>query len=354
MHFKNYISKLLWEYDCVIIPDFGGFVGNYANASIHPTQHTFEPPYKQIAFNKNLQVNDGLLANAVMQGEGINFAEANNWIEQEVLRLQIRLAKKEMVEIVDVGTFFYDVERNLQFKPSGRINYRLDSYGLSAFQSPAIKRENYADRIEKQFVDRPAIPFPNKKGKLKKLWPIAVAIPLLFLLLWIPLKSGVFGNLKANYSNLNPFASEMPALYTDGIHTFKTEIPTRSTISTLVDSSLNLTYVDLGIGNSYMVPVRLQDIKQEAQSLSNAVKAEVAPLNQSGKYFLIAGCFKEKQNADALVAELITKGFAAELAGQNSIGLYRVSFHSFSDKQAALAAKTELSVEHPGVWVYRN
>ena len=110
MLLQNYISSLLVEYDCVIIPDFGGFVANYASAKIHPTQHTFEPPFKQIAFNKNLTTNDGLLANAVAIGQSITFVEASSWIEQEVLRIEIRLAKKEPIKLDNVGTLFYDLD----------------------------------------------------------------------------------------------------------------------------------------------------------------------------------------------------------------------------------------------------
>ena len=57
------ISELLYQFDCVIIPDFGGFVANYAGAKIQPIQNTFTPPSKQISFNRNLTSNDGLLAN---------------------------------------------------------------------------------------------------------------------------------------------------------------------------------------------------------------------------------------------------------------------------------------------------
>ncbi|MEC8853074.1 MAG: SPOR domain-containing protein, partial [Bacteroidota bacterium] len=33
---EHYISDLLYLHDCVIIPGFGGFVGNKKSAFIHP------------------------------------------------------------------------------------------------------------------------------------------------------------------------------------------------------------------------------------------------------------------------------------------------------------------------------
>ena len=54
----KHINELLYNHDCVIVPEFGGFVTNYASAKIHPVQHTFTPPSKNIVFNKNLKNND--------------------------------------------------------------------------------------------------------------------------------------------------------------------------------------------------------------------------------------------------------------------------------------------------------
>ena len=60
-----YISDLLYSYDCVVIPDFGGFVANYASAKVQAVQHKITPPSKKISFNKNLRTNDGLLNNYI-------------------------------------------------------------------------------------------------------------------------------------------------------------------------------------------------------------------------------------------------------------------------------------------------
>ena len=65
MIIANYISDLLYRYDCVIVPDFGGFVANRIGAQVNNFTHTFSPPTKQITFNGLLKHNDGLLANYI-------------------------------------------------------------------------------------------------------------------------------------------------------------------------------------------------------------------------------------------------------------------------------------------------
>ena len=73
MKLEQYISELLYQYDCVVVPGLGGFVANYKSATIQPIQNTFSPPSKSISFNKNLNANDGLLANLIAQKEGVIF-----------------------------------------------------------------------------------------------------------------------------------------------------------------------------------------------------------------------------------------------------------------------------------------
>jgi hypothetical protein len=38
MKIEQYISELLYKYDCVIVPGLGGFVANYKSATIQPIQ----------------------------------------------------------------------------------------------------------------------------------------------------------------------------------------------------------------------------------------------------------------------------------------------------------------------------
>ena len=73
MALATYIKDLLYRYDCVIVPDFGGFISNKISAKINEQSHTFYPPSKQLGFNHHLTHNDGLLANYVASAENISF-----------------------------------------------------------------------------------------------------------------------------------------------------------------------------------------------------------------------------------------------------------------------------------------
>ncbi|MBL7972118.1 MAG: SPOR domain-containing protein, partial [Prolixibacteraceae bacterium] len=74
MEINHYIKELLLLNDCVIIPEFGGFVANYKPATNE--NNRFFPPTKEIAFNNKLISNDGLLINHISQTEGISYFSA--------------------------------------------------------------------------------------------------------------------------------------------------------------------------------------------------------------------------------------------------------------------------------------
>ena len=76
MNIEVYIQALLFEHSCVVIPDLGGFITEHKSVEIHPITHRFTPPSKRIAFNEQLKVNDGLLANTIAREEGISMLDA--------------------------------------------------------------------------------------------------------------------------------------------------------------------------------------------------------------------------------------------------------------------------------------
>ena len=84
MVIANYIKDLLYRHDCVIVPNFGGFVTNRISAQIHKNSYTFLPPTKQVGFNSHLTHNDGLLANYIASSENISFDQATIKISEIV------------------------------------------------------------------------------------------------------------------------------------------------------------------------------------------------------------------------------------------------------------------------------
>ena len=69
------------------------------------------------------------------------------------------------------------------------------------------------------------------------------------------------------------------------------------------------------------------------------------------KYYVVAGCFKSRLNAEKYVAELRDKGFNAELFGTHD-NLFAVSFSSFSSRNQALNEMKRIrETIEPKAWI---
>ena len=328
----KHISELLFEHDCVIVPDFGGFVANYASAKIHPVQHTFTPPSKNIVFNKNLKNNDGLLANYIVTTEKTNYPEALKYISHFVENTNAQLKKGAKVRIDEVGTLFLDVERNIQFQPSS-TNYLLPSFGLPSFQSPAIKRDNIGKRIEKEFVDRGAIPTEKKKMNVKRIVTLAIVIPFVFGIIWIPLKTDLLKNI--NYTSLNPFASKE----------IKKEIVKENPKPTKILAPIKKV--------TAVVVANQQPVVEPVKADSTAV-SKSSSINLDFKFHIVAGCFAIENNALKFVISLKEQNIDAEIIGKNDKQLFVVSCGNYATYKEANKEIGAIRKQLPNVWLYKN
>lgn len=138
MHkFIDYISDLLFLHDCVIIPDFGGFICNYRSAYIDEINGMICPPGKDILFNRNLTHNDGLLVNWIADKENISYDKAGKQLILFCEDLKIRLNQKQRIVFGDIGVFFTDRRFNVIFEP-GRNNFFSEAYGMEAIITEQI------------------------------------------------------------------------------------------------------------------------------------------------------------------------------------------------------------------------
>lgn len=130
MHkFIEYISDLLFLHDCVIIPDFGGFICNYRSAYIDENSGLICPPSKDILFNRNLTHNDGLLVNWIADKEHISYEKASIQLTLFTEDLKIKLNQKQRVAFGDIGVFFTDRRFNIIFE-TGKNNFFAEAFGM--------------------------------------------------------------------------------------------------------------------------------------------------------------------------------------------------------------------------------
>lgn len=312
MDITAFIRELLFSHDCVIVPGFGGFIGNYTPARIDKVTSTFYPPVRQISFNRNLNHNDGLLVGRISGHTKLNYRDSRNIVEEFVEGLRKKLEKGEKVVFDHIGSFINNQEGNVQFEPDRDVNYNLGSYGLESFQFSPLESYDVRKRITKHIDMDPA----KRASSRKVLWrAAAVVVPLLALMVAVPLKTNLFKS-KIESSSLNPLAKEE----------FENN-------KAAVESSIPEVAITEG-----------QAIQAQApEEIGNQVVS-------SGSYFIITGSFRLRENAQVQSDMLSKAGYTPEIIeGPN--GFYRVSAMRCADLRDAEAKQSGLSQKFPGSWV---
>ena len=144
---QRHIEILLLANDCVIVPDFGGFITHNVSARYDASDKTFIPPFRTLGFNPQLRLNDSVLVQSYIEAYDISYPEALRRIEQEVAELKHCLEEEGHYTLEDIGELTVNQEGNYEFTPceSGILSPEL--YGLGSFSFKRLK-DSVAEEIE--------------------------------------------------------------------------------------------------------------------------------------------------------------------------------------------------------------
>jgi hypothetical protein len=306
MNIEPYIAQLLYRYQCVTVPGFGAFLTEIQSAQLIESSHSFFPPKKMISFNAYLKNNDGLLANHIAQAEKTSYEYAISAIQYEVFNWKKALQENGLFSIKNVGNFSLNADKNLIFTPYDQTNYLTDSFGLSAFVSPVVKREIFEQKIE-ALEENEVIEFiPERRRTSAYLKYAAVFV----------LGLGLTGAI--------------------GYPIYQQQIANETII---VEKS---------------VQKQVQNKIQEATFfIKSPVPAVTLTVKESKmSYHIMAGAFRDEANAQKKFEQLSSQGYKARRIPQNKYGLFPVLYGSFATLHEAESAKQEIQkTDNPDAWV---
>ena len=339
-----YISDLLYSYDCVIVPDFGGFVANYAPAKIKEVQHQFLPPSKQISFNKNLKNNDGLLTNHISQRQKISFQEANLLIRSFVDRSMAGLKNGDKIKIKKVGELYLDPEGNIQFIQEEKNDFLLDSFGLQSFRALPIERDSVEERIQEKLKSGKVLG-KSEANSGKIVWRAAAVIFFLlasYLFLDQQIDRSDLGDLQ--YSIFSPKV-EKEKTYKEVERSFNFE---KSEAELIASASLeNEELVNYVPADGEATHIWIEGTVEEETEVKpdNTEVAETEVKKEILRFHVMGGCFSNYDNATGLTDRLKNLGYSARLLGQYK-DLHAVSYGSFARKEDALELLKDVKAQH--------
>lgn len=283
MIIEHHIAQLLYRYPCVTIPNFGAFLTETISANIQESNQTFYAPKKVIFFNVNIKNNDGLLANHMVTSDKILYSDALIAIDKQVNQWKELLHNNEVLLFKNIGSISRNNDGNLFFEPSENVNFLTDSFGLSSYVSPVIKRE-----VKKEF-------------------------------------------------QIEPVNHEPELVY-----------ETRNYVNSYLKYAAILLVSVGGAAFAYASYVNNEELK-ETRLVQNEVQAAVTTKIQEATFFIenplvptvktsnistfpfhiMAGAFRNENNANLELENLISKGFKARILPKNNQDLFPVVYGSF-------------------------
>ena len=300
MEFSTYIKDLLYRYECVIIPGFGAFLTQYQPAKIIDDT-AFYPPSKRLAFNRQLQTNDGILANYVASVEGCSYEVALQKIRNFAGTISLQLSEGETVGLNNIGDFTLNQDRKLEFTATNTTNYNTASFGLAPFNASIITTENEAVPVAVKSLQT-----SQKSTTIP--WMRYAAVGLIAITL-----GGATGlKVYENSVEAHNFAAKQEA-----------------------DSQIEA------------------QIQEATFVIDNPLPSFTLSLpKKTGKYHLVAGAFKFPENAEKRIQQLIEKGYPARSIGANKYGLHQVVYDSYNTREQAInVLRTIKRTENSNAWM---
>jgi hypothetical protein len=341
---EKYIKRLLYDQDCVIIPNFGGVITHYLPARFDSATGKYLPSQRKVAFNEVLKVDDGLLAKFISQNEGMSHEQAQRHIKDFIQTVQALLKKNKAVTLNGIGLFQQNAEGRLVFQPDLTRNFHSEFYGLQPVA--AVDRKASAlERVNESGItpsvaseDIPVV--PSRKLSWGN-WISAASIACVLVYV-----SAVLSQEPGATSSLNPI----------------------ETIRSLFVSAEPSTSKSEGVG-AYSV-LAAEDLKSEEEvvnDVDNSLPAEhlvekasvVASVveNSAHRFHVIASVYESKSSLEKYGKQMAGKlrGLGYEEIEMLSVrDRYMLSAGSYATWDEAQKVIPALNKTAKGAWIYKK
>ena len=321
--FYTFLEHLLYEHECVIIPQFGGFVVNAQDFQFNAKEGKIYPKRKCVAFNEKLKTDDRFLTTEWAKKQAISQKEASIEIAAISKELKSQITTQGYLTVGELGAFTLNSENRLSFSPNPDFNADLSVFGL--------------------FPVGLGHALAKAKKPVLEVAPVAEDLPS-----YTPEPSPV----KVSKS---VFVYALVAFLMAGLGAFFLTEPT----SHQSQSSLNPIKIEKKIVTPVAVaapavkaPIQLDTVQKKVVE----APAEVAMPADQDVIYLVAASFQSLTQAEKGLKEFKSRGFdQAEIILKNEqTKFYRISLGTEHSMDAGYAKAVELKASKKvDIWVYK-
>ncbi|MHA8085819.1 hypothetical protein U8695_09630 [Aquirufa antheringensis] len=321
--FYTFLEHLLYDHECVIIPQFGGFVVNAQDFQFNAQEGKIYPKRKCVAFNEKLKTDDRFLTTEWAKKMSISQKEASIEITAISKELKSQISTQGYLTLGELGAFTLNSETRLSFSPNPDFNADLSVFGL--------------------FPVGLGHALPKEKKTVLEEAPVAEDLPS-----YTPEPSPIKVSRSA-------YVYALIAFIIGGIGAFFLTEPAGNQSQ----SSLNPIKIEKKVAAPIAIaapavpaPVQLDTVQKEV--IAAPVSLE-APADQEVIY-LVAASFQSLTQAEKGLKEFKSRGFdQAEIILKNEqTKFYRISLGTEHSMDAGYAKAIELKASKKvDIWVYK-
>ncbi len=326
--FVSHIDYLIQKHDCVIIPDFGGFVLIHEGASFSK-DGSILPPKITVGFNSQLKSNDALLAESYMTMYSITYDEACKRIEEAVTRLNTILSMRHPVQIARLGKLSLDENNRLVFDPNNNLSiFHPETFGLGVVN---IKRLSYVEQESAKAKRSVYI-----KRALVGIGAAAAAV-LMFFVASTPVSQNV------NIQKSSFFTDLVSVNEQSGNTNFVMEIaqPQQSEVHEIPEPSVVQK-------EEVILEEPVDEIVTNVDSERNSI-ADISTNN----YFVVIGGATTDGEATTLMSKFKSEGFDVNaVKSKQRIRIYVASFSTSEEADRYLVSFKQTNPKFSDAWVY--
>lgn len=349
----RHIEFLLLENDCVILPDFGGFVAYYTSAKWCKEECQFLPPCRTIGFNPQLKMNDGILVQSYMEAYNVDFVQATQLVNQDVQKLIHTLHQEGKVELLNIGELNYLINGSYAFHPYNDKIVSPSFYGFSSFEMLELKE---LKKHPKKVSVPMSVSGPKRHYEIRinRTWlhnSIAAMIAvILFFSFSTPIENTEVE--KVNYAQLMPAdlfeKIEKRSLLTSLVGEDLTEKTKEQKEEITHTKSIKPTIVSEEVPNATALEEDIDQSKTQPK-VTKEIKVKDPPY-----YIIIASVTKEK-DGEEMVQKLKASGYedAKVISGNDKIRVSIKSCYSREEANTELKNIRKIS-QYKDAWLLSN
>ena len=344
------ISELLYDHECVIVPEFGAFISKETPAVLDYVNHRLTPPSKEVAFNGQLITDDGLLIGYIAKKQDVSMTAAAKQVHDFASQSLAVIDASGVLRLDGMGVLSRVTSRDYVFRLDDSLNLFGGAFCLTTIQAQPIYRRDTYKQIAEQIAtdqkvkntrmtvhDEVKQDKPHHVNRYNYKWFRAAAYSMMIAMVLFLLGWGADMS-DSKLASWNPFFYSSPNEFIAKHCNGSMVAREFAKVTTLPALEVNLPIIDNDV---YYIEPR---------------EVEIYKPTDATAYYIIGASLRTEADAQRCAKEFKKLGFEGAVAlPMNDKGNVRVAYELVKGREAALRRLEVIKTEYnEAAWLLRK